>query len=123
VQAFAKVPRQDFLGPGLRKIPDFGMSDGLSYRTSEDADPTHLCHDVGVGIDPERNLNNGHSSSLAASLDALEIGEGDTVFHLGARVGYFSAIVAEVVGPGRCVVAMEVDADLTARDGSNLTPW
>jgi protein-L-isoaspartate(D-aspartate) O-methyltransferase len=125
VNAFARIPREDFLGPGPWKIssPDFGMGGGASYRTSEDADPRHLCHNVAVAIDPERNLNNGHPSSLAAWLDALEIGEGQSVFHLGAGVGYFSAIIAEVAGPSGHVVAMEVDAALAERARNNLAPW
>ena len=125
VNAFATVPRERFLGPGPWKIgsPDFGMRPGLRYRETEDADPHHLYHNVLVSIDPKRNLNNGHPSTLAAWLDALELANGECVFHLGAGVGYYTAIMAEAVGVSGRVTAIEVDPELAARARANLAGW
>jgi protein-L-isoaspartate(D-aspartate) O-methyltransferase len=124
VEAFAKVPRENFLGPGPWQI---GSADTLSqqvaYRETEDADPRRLYHNVVVVIDRERNLNNGHPGTLAAWLDRLEIAPGERVFHVGAGLGYYSAILSEITGPSGHVTAIEVDADLAARARENLAPW
>jgi protein-L-isoaspartate(D-aspartate) O-methyltransferase len=125
LEAFAKVPREHFLGPGPWEFagPDLGMGPQLKYRETEDADPRRLYHNVVVVIDRKRNLNNGHPSTLAAWLDRLEIAPGQRVFHLGAGLGYYTAILSEMVGAAGRVTAIEVDADLAARARDNLAPW
>jgi len=125
LEAFAKVPREDFLGPGPWELagPDFGMAPQLKYRETEDADPRRVYHNVVVAIDRKRNLNNGHPGTLAAWLDQLEVAQGEHVFHLGAGLGYYTAILSEMVGTAGRVTAIEVDADLAARARENLTPW
>ena len=126
IEAFAKVPREHFLGPGPWQLgsPDFGMqAPGLRYRPTEDSDPRRLYHNVLVSIDPERNLNNGHPSTLAAWLDALDIATGERLFHLGCGLGYYAAVMAEVVGPNGHVTTMEVDPNLARRSHENLAPW
>ncbi len=122
VEAFATVPRERFLGPGPWKIqcpnPDKPMA--TSYRPTEDAHPRHLYHNVLVAIDSSRELNNGHPSSLAHWLDALGLKAGDRVFHLGCGVGYYTAIMARVVGPTGHLVAVEIDTELATRAKENL---
>jgi protein-L-isoaspartate(D-aspartate) O-methyltransferase len=126
--AFAKVPREHFLGPGPWQIasPDArgssvgGMTIGTSYRATDDADPRHLYHNVLIAIDPSRQLNNGHPSTLASWLDALELKEGDRALHVGCGVGYYTAIIAEVVGPNGHVTGIEIDPDLASRARKNL---
>ena len=58
VRAFATVPREDFLSPGPWQTMTLGDAGSFAYRTTEDADPKHVYHDV-VAIDAERCLNNG----------------------------------------------------------------
>jgi protein-L-isoaspartate(D-aspartate) O-methyltransferase len=125
LEAFAKVPRERFLGPGPWEIagPDFGMGPQLKYRETKDADPRWLYHNVVVAIDRQRNLNNGHPSTLAAWLDRLEIAPGEHVFHIGAGLGYYTAILSELVGAGGRVTAIEVDKDLATHARENLAPW
>src|SRR5260370_39041982 len=60
--AFAAVRREHFLGPGPWPILRWGRG----YEPSPSRDPGYLYDDVLVGIIPERNLNNGHPSFLAA---------------------------------------------------------
>jgi protein-L-isoaspartate(D-aspartate) O-methyltransferase len=125
MEAFAKVPREHFLGPGPWGIaaPDFVAGPQVKYRETEDADPRRIYHNVAVMIDRQRNLNNGHPSTLAAWLDRLEAAPGEHVFHVGAGPGYYTAILSELVGaPGR-VTAIEVDANLATRARKNLEPW
>jgi len=117
IRAFARVPRERYLGPGPWRI---FQPNGRFYWTTPDADPTHLYHDVLVAIDEMRLLNNGQPSFLASLIEALELHEGDHAVHVGCGTGYFTAILAELVGPSGRVTAMEVDADLAARSRDNL---
>jgi protein-L-isoaspartate(D-aspartate) O-methyltransferase len=124
VEAFARVPREKFLGPGPWKIAGADLSGGGAiYVPTEDADPRRVYHNVAIGLDPARNLNNGQPGSLAHWIDALDVKVGEHVFHLGCGVGYFTAILAEMVGPGGAVVASEVDAELAARARANLASY
>src|SRR5204862_8134496 len=115
--AFARVRREDYLGPGPWQIatPDSwqertqGSPAGDGYRTTPDADPRHLYHNVLVAIDAARRLNNGQPGSLAMWLDALELRRGERVVHVGCGVGYYTAIIAETVGPEGNVTGVELD--------------
>jgi protein-L-isoaspartate(D-aspartate) O-methyltransferase len=124
VEAFARVPRERFLGPGPWQIAsaDTGVG-GVAYTATEDDDPRRICHNVPVALDVARNLNNGHPATLAKWIDALDLKQGDRVYHLGCGVGYYTAIIAHVVGSTGHVTAAEVDAGLAARAKENLAPY
>jgi len=119
VEAFARVPREKFLGPGPWQIayPNIVLG-GATYTTIDD--PRHLYHNVLIALDITRQLNNGQPGTLAHWIDALNLKTSERVFHLGCGVGYYTAIMAEVVGTGGSVVANEVDSDLAARARENL---
>lgn len=97
-----------------------GLADKL-YSTTDD--PRDLYHNVLVALDPKRYLNNGQPSALARWIDPLGLEVGYRVYHLGCGVGYYTAIMAEVVAPGGRVVASEVDSDLAARAQKNLADY
>ncbi len=121
VDAFARVPRENFLGPGPWKIPAVNLGLGaVKYIATADEDPRHLYHNVGVALDTERDLNNGQPATLALWIDALNLKTGDRVFHLGCGVGYYTAIMSEVVGSTGSVIASEIDPDLAARASASL---
>jgi len=124
VEAFARVPREDFLGSGPWKVAsvDLGLG-GTTYIQTPDANPRHLYHNVPVALDPARDLNNGQPAALAKWIDALGIKSGMRVYHLGCGVGYFTAIMAEMVGRSGSVVASEIDAELAARASTNLAGY
>jgi len=117
IDAFAKVQRECFLGPGPWQIQ--GDRDE-NYRTTKDADPRRLYHNILVAIDPGRHLNNGQPSYLAFCIDSLDLAEGDRVLHVGCGVGYYTAIMAETVGASGHVTGVEIDADLATRARENL---
>lgn len=117
--AFAAVPRERFLGPGPWKVAT-GMS---GYAETPSDDPVFLYADVVVALLPERMLNNGEPSFHARCLEAVAIRPGDTVIHVGAGTGYFSALMAELAGPQGAVHAIEIDDGLAARAAGNLKPW
>jgi protein-L-isoaspartate(D-aspartate) O-methyltransferase len=117
--AFAAVPREEFLVPG----PWLLLADEAGYRSTPDADPRRLYDDVAVAIDAARVLNNGAPGFLARVFDALALSEGETVAHVGCAVGYYSAILAEIVGARGRVIAVELDPELCERARKNLRPW
>ena len=124
VAAFAAVPRERFLGPGPWHIPwpPRRHGESWSYRATADADPRHVCHNVLVAIDRDRELHNGLPSFLAFKIDAAAIQPADRIVHVGCGVGYYTAILAELVPQGR-VIGIEVDAELAKRSRENLAPW
>jgi protein-L-isoaspartate(D-aspartate) O-methyltransferase len=122
IAAFSQVPREDFLGPGRWRIAvsDPTRPGAMTYVMTRDADPRHLYHDVAIAIDPSRELNNGHPSSLASWLDALDLRAGDVFVHVGCSVGYYTAIAAQAVGTTGRVFAVEIDAELAQKAKVNL---
>jgi protein-L-isoaspartate(D-aspartate) O-methyltransferase len=71
--------------------------------------------DVLFALQSEKGVNNGSPSlhaRLLAELD-VQIG-GDRIVHVGAGTGYYSAILAELVGTSGHVHAVEMDPDLAA---------
>jgi protein-L-isoaspartate(D-aspartate) O-methyltransferase len=128
VDALATVPRERFLGPGPWQILStergswrrLTRSSRGGYRTTPGTNPRHLYRDVLVAVDPGRGLNNGLPSALAFWLDALDLHTEDHALHVGCGTGYYTAIMAEVVGPAGRVVGIEIDAELAARARENL---
>jgi len=116
IAAFATVAREKFLGPPPWKI--FDHTDG--YWQVPTDDPTAACHNVLFAIDAARELNNGHPEFWARLLDKLDIRAGDKVFHVGAGLGYYTAIMAELAGADGAVIAAEIDPTLAEQARTNL---
>ena len=116
--AFAAVPRERCLTPPPWRIFAPG---GLCAETT--SDPTKLYDDVLVALDRWRGINNGQPSLHAAWMMAVSPAAGETLVQIGAGSGYYTAILAELVGPGGHVDAYEIDRGLAARAAGNLTPW
>jgi protein-L-isoaspartate(D-aspartate) O-methyltransferase len=96
---------------------------GTKNILTDDDDPRHVYHNLPIALDSARDLNNGQPAALAKWMDALGFKTGNRVFHLGCGVGYYSAIIAEVVSPGGSVLASEIDPDLAARAKANLKAY
>lgn len=122
VDAFSIVPREQFLGcgPWLIRGP---MQFKRGYKQTSDSNPRHLCHDVLVAIDAKRNLNNGQPSFIAGLIQLLNIREGQTVCHVGCGTGYYSAIMAELVGSAGRIIGIEVDEELAQHASKNLRAY
>jgi protein-L-isoaspartate(D-aspartate) O-methyltransferase len=56
IDAFARVPRERFLGPGPWRLAAFDGLGSVLPRETPDGDPRHLYHNVPVCLDPEREL-------------------------------------------------------------------
>ncbi len=63
VNAFATVPREQFVGPGPWRIKS--PMDLAEYWTTDDDDPSHVYHDVLIALDEPRGINNGQPSLWA----------------------------------------------------------
>lgn len=118
IDAFAGVPREDYLGPGPWQM--LARVGGSRTHNTPSAEPRHVYHDLPVALDADRNLNNGQPSLWAYVLDHLDITVGETILQVGAGTGYYTAILAELVGREGRVVAYEVDAALAQRASASL---
>jgi protein-L-isoaspartate(D-aspartate) O-methyltransferase len=117
VEAFATVPRERYLNPGPWLIADmFGAP-----RPTPDSDPRRVYHNVAIAIDPARQLFNGQPSTIGAWIDQLALEPNARTLHIGCATGYYTAVLAQCVGPGGRVVAYEADETLAARARENLT--
>lgn len=117
--AFAAVRREQFLGPG----PWLILRWLRGYVPTPSDDPVYLYTDDVIGIVPERDLNNGQPSLHAHLIARAAPRAGEHVVHVGAGVGYYTAIFAELVGPAGAVTAVEFDPGFAARAAANLPRW
>ena len=115
-EVFATIPREAFLPPP----PWTTISRGVATQTSNVAD---LYADVLVALDREQGINNGEPALHAAWLDAVEPERGEAVVHVGAGLGYYTAIIATLVGREGRVIAYEVEEDLAALAARNLASF
>jgi protein-L-isoaspartate(D-aspartate) O-methyltransferase len=114
--AFSTVERERYLGLGPWPILRSG-----GYIPTPDADPVYLYSDVLIGIVPERGLNNGMPSYHMPLMASAGIRAGDHVVHIGAGLGYYTAIMAHLAGPTGRLTAIEFDAGLVTRAATNFS--
>jgi protein-L-isoaspartate(D-aspartate) O-methyltransferase len=124
VEALAAVPREAYLPPGPWVVRAEGDA-GAAARQTPDANPARVYHNVSIAIDPARQLFNGGPAIVASTIDALALRSGARVLHVGCGLGYYTAILAHIVGATGRVEAIEVDAALAsdARARLRLMPW
>src|SRR5204862_1759809 len=93
------------------------------YRMTRDNDPVYLYQDVLVGIVPEKGLNNGQPSFLIFLISLGRPREGERIVHIGAGQGYYTAVMAQLVGSTGRVTAIECGHDLAVRATANLSAF
>jgi protein-L-isoaspartate(D-aspartate) O-methyltransferase len=114
IDAFAKVPREKFLPPG-----PWTLHGTVSWRTP-DANPAWVSHNVLISLDARKNLNNGSPSFWAYLFDQINLKPGEHVLQVGAGSGYYTAILAELVGRRGHIRAIEYDKRLAGIARENL---
>ena len=119
IAAFVAVPREHFVGPGPWKV--FVLA-GKYIDTPSD-DLCFLYQDVLVALSADRRINNGQPSLHAHCLAALRAKDGEAVLHIGAGTGYYSAVLAQLVGETGTIDAYEIDTDLARQASANLVHW
>jgi len=92
--AFAATPRERFVGKGPWRV--FAAA---GYVQTPSDDPVFLYQDIVVALVAEAGINNGQPTLHAASLTALKVQQGETVIHIGAGTGYYTAVLARLTGP------------------------
>jgi protein-L-isoaspartate(D-aspartate) O-methyltransferase len=93
------------------------------YVTTPDADPVYLYTDDLVGILPERRINNGQPSLHAHLIHQASPAAGDHVVHIGTGTGYYTAILAYLVGSSGRVTGIEYEPELAARAKANFAAY
>ncbi|MDF2972528.1 MAG: hypothetical protein K0R61_2978 [Microvirga sp.] len=114
-EAFAAVLRERFLG-----APPWLMSRGARYEAVASHDPVVLYQDALFALASGQGVNNGSPSLHAHCLHALSLREGERVAHIGAGTGYYTALMAHLVGANGHVLAVEFDPVLAERARDNL---
>lgn len=115
--ALAALSRESFLGPGPWQL----MRPPGGYLTTPTADPVYLYQDALVGIRPEKLLNNGQPSFLTFLISLGRLRAGEHAVHIGAGVGYYTAVMAHLTGETGRVTAIEFEPDLADRAAANLS--
>lgn len=113
--AFAAVPREAHLRPPPWRVFGPGGTDARETRLVPE-----LYRDVLVALDPARGVNNGQPSLHAAWLALAAPRAGETVLHVGAGGGYYTAILARLAAPEGRVEAYEIDGELAALARASL---
>lgn len=118
VEAFASIKREQFVGPApwYIRIPS-------GYMVTETNDPIVLYQNILVGLVPKDHINNGQPSLHARCMGAAMPKAGDVVIHAGAGTGYYTAILAQLVGANGHVHAYEIEPELAARASENLSDF
>jgi protein-L-isoaspartate(D-aspartate) O-methyltransferase len=112
-RAFAEIPREDFLPPPPWTV----ISSGTAVQSDDLSD---IYSDALVALDREHGINNGEPALHAAWLDAVDPRPGDRAIHVGAGTGYYTAILAALVGPRGHVDAYEIQEALAEAAKRNL---
>jgi protein-L-isoaspartate(D-aspartate) O-methyltransferase len=115
--AFAAVRREAYLGPGPWPI---WYPFRRGYVATPSDDPIYLYQDVFVSLIPERNLNNGEPAGHAMLIACADARSGEHAVHIGAGTGYYTAILAHMVGDTGRITAIEYDPGLAARLAVNF---
>jgi protein-L-isoaspartate(D-aspartate) O-methyltransferase len=114
--AFQSTPRERFVGgPPWRIL----THDGFVEAPGDD--PAFLYQDVVVSLGTY-GLNNGEPGLHAMCIAALRPQKGDRIVHVGAGTGYYTTILAKLVGEHGRVDAYEIEPGLYRRAAANLAP-
>lgn len=113
--AFASTPREQFVAK-----PPWKVWTGAGYIGTPSNDPAFLYQDVVVSLG-DGPLNNGQPSLHALCLAALAPQKGDAVVHVGAGTGYYTTLLAKLIGETGRIDAYEIDSELARRATENLS--
>jgi protein-L-isoaspartate(D-aspartate) O-methyltransferase len=116
--ALESIPRERFVGPPPWSVVG---RDGSSQTPTDD--PAVLYQDALVSLDADKGLNNGQPSLHAMCLNALAPQKGERAVHVGAGSGYYTAILAALVGESGRVDAYEIDPGLARQATANLAQY
>jgi protein-L-isoaspartate(D-aspartate) O-methyltransferase len=105
--AFRRVPREAFF-----LAPYATATHVLATDFEESEDPCRLYTDTSVVLDRRKHIHSAAPSVAAKQLEQLALGEGMRALHVGTGTGYYTAIMAELVGERGSVVGVEYEEKL-----------
>jgi protein-L-isoaspartate(D-aspartate) O-methyltransferase len=117
-RAFDLVRREAFVGPGPWHISVYQRS-----VETPSADPIFLYQNVLVSLDAAKGINNGEPFLHAAWMGAVAPKAGESVCHIGAGTGYYTAMLSVLTLPGGSVHAFEIEQELAEKARDNLRPF
>ena len=117
-RVFDLVPREAFLPPGPWKIMV-----AEKYFETPSANPAYLYQNSLIALKAEKKINNGEPLLHARWIGTVDPQPGETVVHIGAGTGYYSAILSVLVQPGGQLTAYEIEPDLAEAASRNLEPF
>ena len=116
--ALASTAREKFVGP-----PPWRIFTRSGYVESPTDDPALLYQDVVVSLGGEGPFNNGQPTLHAFCLAALDVKRGERVVHVGAGTGYYTTLLAKLVGETGAVDAYEIEPEFARRATKNLAEF
>ncbi len=116
--ALASTPREQFVGP-----PPWRVFTRSGYVETLTDDPAVLYQDVVVSLGVDEPLNNGQPTLHAFCIAALAPKKGERVVHVGAGTGYYTTLLAKLVGKTGTVDAYEIEPTLAQRAKANLAAF
>ncbi len=114
-RAFRAVRRHMFFEPPYRLATDL-----LATEFVETTDPCRLYADTIVAIDSARRFVSTAPASAAEQIEQLGPMEGMRLLHVGTGTGYYTAVLAELVGESGTVVGVEYIEELAEMSSANL---
>lgn len=115
-EAFASTPREQFVAP-----PPWRVFTPRGYYETTSDDLAYIYQDTVLALGSGHpGLNNGQPTLHAYCIHTLDLKPGDRVVHIGAGTGYYTTILAKLVGETGHVTAFEIEPDLAARAKENL---
>ena len=115
VAAFSATPRERFVGPGPWKV-----FTPIGYIQTPSDDPALIYQDITIALSAADSINNGQPTLHALALAALDVRVGETVVHVGAGTGYYTAVLARLVTSSGVVFAYELEPELARKAVDNL---
>jgi len=113
--AFRTVPRHLFF-----PLPFDMATNPLATDFNQVSDPRLAYTDAAIRLKPEPPTVSLAPHAAADQLEHLEVAAGMRVLHVGTGVGYYTAVLAELVGERGTVVGVEYEGDLAERSAANL---
>jgi protein-L-isoaspartate(D-aspartate) O-methyltransferase len=113
--AFAAIQRERYLTP-----PPWRIFAPGGIMEDETSDPTKLYADVLIVLDRAKGINNGQPSLHAAWMAGVDPRPGEIVVQVGIGAGYYTALLAWLVGETGRVEAYEIEPRLAEIAAGNL---
>jgi len=116
--AFASTAREQFVGP-----PPWRIFTRSGYVATPSDDLALLYQDVVVSLRGEGPCNNGQPTLHAFCIAAMDPKKGERVAHVGAGTGYYTTLLAKLVGETGAVDAFETELEFARRATDNLAEF